>query len=442
MYPRQPPEAVALIAEKPPSTTAASDYRWCSIGISKPPPRVIAAMPTRLIPICLFLIAGSVLELQAQACRGAAECLARAEALLARRTVARLDSAVTLLRSASADTSGAALHAALADAFASRFVAVRVDRWALDSTRFYAGKALAADPRSVRAIFANAFVSGAAGDQAEMIRGYERALEIDSSFARAAPLLVTAYDEAGSTERALRVGERLMKLQPNNLQLVFRYGWVLGWLWEQERAIELFTTLAARGKGGVYGSWARGELAYIARSRGEMNAAVEYMEAAVEADSTNGISRVGLATMLLDAGQPQRARPILERELARDSMARGYGRLPARLLLGRAAAETGDTAMARKAYAAVEQSLLARTAAGDDQSRYLAALYALQGRTREALDWLGRAVANGHRPYGGPDPRDGSFASLRGHPEYEELMKRAGAVTRAQRACLGLPERF
>jgi len=262
------------------------------------------------------------------------------------------DSALVRLRLAVAEEPSARVHAAMADAFAGIYSARRGERTAYDSAIAHADAALRSDPGNTRALFNRGWAQALAGENRAALADYERVLALDSTHARVAPLLITAYYDARRTGEALALGERIKVLQPRNHQAQFRLAWAYGYLWEQDKAAQIFLRLANDSTSGVYRAWGHGELAYLARARGQLAEAVQHMEHAVSAVPSDRVSQLGLATMLLTAGDAARARPIIERVMASDSNATGYGAIPGRLLLGWAARDLGDSTLARLMFAA------------------------------------------------------------------------------------------
>lgn len=229
------------------------------------------------------------------------------------------------------------------------------------------------------------------------------------------------------------IRERYRRHGPLNPRALFRYGWALGFLWENARADSVFRELTVHDRGGIYEAWGHGELAYLARARGERGRAVSYMELARRAQPNDAISRIGLATMLLDAGRVTEALPILRSELAADSLARGYGGLPALLLLASALRQTGDTAAARLAIERLRPRIGQLTPARKLQ------FYSAAGDVSSALE-LARTTPR-IALYGSPDPHDHLLATLRGTPEFEALLTRSRAEVNARRQSVGLPVR-
>ncbi len=278
---------------------------------------------------------------------------------------------------------------------------------------------------------AMALASARSGDTVTAIAHYRRALAIDPGH-RSGGLYLTLLYDAGHTAEALSLGERYRREGPRNPVVLFRYGWALGYLWENARADSLFRELARLDRGGTYESWSHGELAYLSRARGDMAAAIPHVDDAVRARPADQVSRVGAATMLLDAGRAREALPILRREVDADSLARGYGVLPAMLLLASAYQEVGDSAAARAAL----ERLRPRLAQMSVSVRLR--FHAVAGELETAS-----ALANGVRTiglYGSAEPGDRLYARLDGVPAFESLLSRSRADVNARRRSLRWPE--
>ena len=299
-------------------------------------------------------------------------------------------------------------------------------RFALMLSVLSAMPAIAQSPDS---LVSRAALHLAAGDSAAAVAAYRRAIDVDPTHG-AAGLLISLLDVRGQTAEAVALGESYYRHGPRNPRALFRYGWVLLSLWEQARADSLYRDLVRLDSAGIYSAWGHGELAYLARARGEADAAIQHMRTAVDNQPSDAISAVGLAQMLLNAGRANEALPILQRALARDTLARGYGQQPAQVLLAWALFQVGDSTAAHDVLTRFEPRVLRMSPTRRMQ------FYAVAGRIGEAL-----AVAEQTRTiglYGGPDPRDGMLAPLRGHPRYEALLARSRARVNATRAALGL----
>lgn len=286
-------------------------------------------------------------------------------------------------------------------------------------------------PANADTLAAMALASARAGDTITAIGHYRRALAIDPGHRSGGPFLTLLYD-AGHTAEALSIGERYRREGPRNPVVLFRYGWALGYLWENARADSLFRELARLDRGGTYESWSHGELAYLARARGDMAATIRHVDDAVRARPADQVSRVGVATMLLDAGRAREALPILQREVDADSLARGYGVLPALLLLASAYQEVGDSAAARSALERFRPRL-AQLSVGV-RLRFLAVAGELE--TASALANSVRTIGR----YGSAEPGDRLYAHLGGVPAFGSLLARSRADVNARRRSLGWPE--
>lgn len=105
------------------------------------------------------------------------------------------------------------------------------------------------------------------GDRDAAIEALKAAIKTDPAHRSAGPLITTLH-QAGRVEDAYSLGERYRREGPRNPRALFRYGWLLAFIGEVERAEYLFRDLVALDKGGIYEAWGNGELAYLARARG------------------------------------------------------------------------------------------------------------------------------------------------------------------------------
>ena len=281
-----------------------------------------------------------------------------------------------------------------------------------------------------------------AGNLTQAIGALRNALQLDPSHG-AAGLLITTLHQAGHVEEAFALGERYHREGPRNPRALFRYGWLLAFLGERDRAEALFRDLVALDRGGIYEAWGNGELAYLARARGDARGAVSFMECATAAQPGDIVSRVGRAHMMVEAGQASVAVPLLEAELAAHPSARGFGGMPAALVLGWALRRLGQDAAASRWLDPLEPALF--TTQPDASARQLGmepqqllrrlAYLAVRGRCEQASE-LAQGAA--HIPlYGAPDPRDGMLTPISGEPRFRALLARSWDDIDAQRARLG-----
>ncbi|MFM8375714.1 MAG: tetratricopeptide repeat protein [Phenylobacterium sp.] len=282
------------------------------------------------------------------------------------------------------------------------------------------------------------------GNRSKAVEALQAAIAADPANG-AAGLLITTLHQSGRVEDAYALGERYQSNGPRNPRALFRFGWLLAFLGENTRAEALFHELVAMDKGGIYEAWGNGELAYLARARGDAQGAVSFMERAVAARPDDMISRVGLAQMRVEAGDPHTAIKSLEAELKADPAARGYGGTPAALVLAWAYQEAGDSGAAAALLDPLEKKLFANVPDGASrqlgmepmQSARQIAFLAIAGRRDQAIALSKRTPVI--PLYGAPDPRDGMFSSLQGEPNYEALLARSRAEVDAERKRLGLP---
>ena len=270
------------------------------------------------------------------------------------------------------------------------------------------------------------------GDQAKAIGCLQSAVALDPGHGSAG-LLITTLHQADRIEEAYTLGDRYRREGPRNPRALFRFGWLLAFSGEIERAEALFRELVEIDRGGIYEAWGQGELAYLARARGQPQQAVDWMRRAIDARPEDTISRVGLAQMLVEAGDPRAAVPLLEVELGKNPAALGYGAMPASLVMGWAYRRLGDEAAAAPWLATLQDRQV--PGMGTSPLARELALLAIRGSVDEALHLAERIPHIAL--YGAPDPHDGMYASLEGYPAYERLMQRCIDRIDAERARMG-----
>lgn len=156
-------------------------------------------------------------------------------------------------------------------------------------------------------------------------------------------------------------GQKALAREPRSLQVLFNVGVTCGFLVELDcvdsvypRALDIDSTFVD----------GYGELAFLAQARGELPAAIRYMERAYSIAPTNDFAVSGLAQMLIPAGEARRARAVMEPRLAADRKARAYGGRSMLTLYGWALLREGDTTGANAAFDEVLRWLAEREAAG------------------------------------------------------------------------------
>lgn len=179
------------------------------------------------------------------------------------------------------------------------------------------------------------------GDRAGALDALQAAVTSDPAPA-AAGLLITTLHQSGNIQDAYALGERYHREGPRNPRALFRYGWLLSFIGEIERAEAVSNDLVALDRGGTHEAWGNGELAFLACARGDAHGPAAFMERAVAARPTDTISKIGRAPMMVEAGEARAAAALLSAELAADHTARGYGGMPAALVLGWALRLMGD----------------------------------------------------------------------------------------------------
>ncbi len=163
------------------------------------------------------------------------------------------------------------------------------------------------------------------------------------------------YDEAYSW------GHRVLEREPKSLNVLFSVGVSCGFLVALDcvesifrRAIEIDSTYVT----------GYGELAFLAQARGDLAAAVRFMESAYAVAPDSDLAISGLAHMLIPAGDPARALRLMEPRLAADRSAPAYGGRSMLTLYGWALLAVGDTVAANRVFDEVLSRLREREGAG------------------------------------------------------------------------------
>lgn len=290
-----------------------------------------------------------------------------------------------------------------------------------------------------------AFTLIAAADSLAAARRYQDASERYAAALSLRPDSLTvarralgAFWRAARYDDAYRWGQRVLAVEPNALGVLFDVGVACGFLVELECVDSIFRRTVAIDPTYVYG---HGELGFLAQARGQLQEAVRHMEAAHAVAPEDDFAVSGLAQMLIPAGQPERAKMLMEPRLAANRQARAYGGRSMRTLYGWALLEMGDTAGAHAAFDEVLGWLREREQAGQTTYqlyRERAAIHALRGDREAAIAAMHAAFDRGWRLYGSWTLPDPMFASVIDDPTVRELLERMRADVQAMRQRLGL----
>ncbi|MEX1113437.1 MAG: hypothetical protein WED32_03215 [Patescibacteria group bacterium] len=260
--------------------------------------------------------------------------------------------------------------------------------------------------------------------QPESLSIAKRAL---GSFWRAA-----RYDDAYSW------GRRVIAADPGSLSALFDMGVTCGFLIAVECADSAFRRTVEINPIYVYG---HGELGFLAQARGDLAAAVRHMEAAYVAAPSNDFAVSGLAQMLIPFGAADRARDLLEASLAQNRRAPAYGGRSMLTLYGWTQLVLGDTAGAKASFDEVLQWLRVRENANETSyqlHRERAAIYAVQGEKKAAIEAMNVAYNQGWRLYASWSLPDLMFAPVVNEPEVVKMIERMRADVREMRKRVGL----
>lgn len=291
---------------------------------------------------------------------------------------------------------------------------------------------------AVRSLVTTADSLAAARRFQEAAEWYAAALTVRPDSLAVARRALGSFWRAARYDDAYRWGQRVLAVEPESLGVLFDLGVACGFLVELECVDSVFTRAVAIDPAYLYGY---GELAFLAQARGQLADAVRHMEIAHAISPDGDFAVSGLAQMLIPAGEPERARDLMEPRLAANRQARAYGGRSMLTLYGWALLEMGDTASADTAFERVLGWLDERERAGETTyqlHRERAAIHALRGEREEALAAMRTAFDRGWRLYGSWSLPDPMFASVADDSEVVDLLERMRVDVRAMRQRLGL----
>ena len=371
--------------------------------------------------------------------RRSAELVQEANSRFRLLTAADNDAAIALYRQAVEASPTAEAYAGLAEALAQRFFFNRKDTAARDESLKASSAALQRDPNSVRAHFARAFALGLAGRPQDSAPEYLAVLAIDPDYPRAGRLALGQLWRAGMYDKAYVWSARQLEKEPNSTEVLFHNAVVAGFLLDVPRGEAMMhRALEVDPHYGI----AHGELAFFAQARGDQSEAVRQMEAAVRDKPDDALNVLGLAQMLIPAGQPARAKELIEPVLAKNRAARAYGGRSGLTIYGWALWDLGERDAANRVFDEMLSNLSTRERAGETSYqlyRERAAIDAIRGDRAEALRAAKLAADRGWHLYGSRTLPDPMFRSLSGDPDFERMLDRMRADVDAMRQKIGLP---
>jgi len=347
------------------------------------------------------------------------------------------DAAIALYREALAQAPTVEAYAGLAEALAQDFYNNRQNRQGLEESLRLSAEAIRLDEKSVQAHFARAFALGLAGKPREAAPEYLRTLALDADYPRAATLALGQLWRAGMFDEAFRWAARQLEKEPTSLDVLFHYSVASAFLLDVERAESLMRRALEINP--TFGT-AYGELAFLAQAKGLHKEAVEHMQAATRVDP-NDQNFGGLAQMLIPAGNPGQSKEILQRIVQKNRTARAYGGRSVLTIYGWALWELSERTEANRIFDEILVQLISREAAGETSYqlyREIAAIHAVRGNRRAAIEAATKATENGWRLYGAREIADPMFRSLAGDSDFERLLARMRADVDRMRRRIGL----
>ena len=395
----------------------------------------LLGMATRGLALLLLLTAC----LSAAPKHRSAEWIVEADRRFHLFTAADNEAAIDLYARAARTFPSAESHAGLAEALAQRFFWDRSDRDSLEASLTASSEAIRRDGNSARGHFARAFAFGLAGRPKDAASEYLRTFALDPDYPRAAKFGLGQLWRAGVYDQAYHWSARQLEKEPRSLEVLFHNAVVSGFLLDIGRGEAMMRrALEIDPHFGI----AHGELAFFAQARGDTEEAVRQMEAGVAANPKDPLNVLGLAQMLIPAGQAQRAREVIEKVLAGDRAARAYGGRSGLTIYGWALWELGERDAAIRIFDEMLANLAARESGGETSYqlyREMAAIHAVRGNRLEGLRAARLAVEKGWHLYGSRTMPDPMFRSLAGDPDFEVLLDQMRAEVMAMRRKAGLP---
>ena len=386
--------------------------------------------------IALFLVAACI---SAGPKEKSAALVRSADARFKLMTPADNDAALALYRDAVREFPSADAYAGLAEALAQRFFSNRNDRSAFTDALAAADESIRRNAGSARAHFAKAFALGLAGRPGDAAPEYLKTFALDPDYPRAAKFGLGQLWRAGLYDESYRWSARQLEKEPNSVDVLFHNAVTAGFLLDVSRGEAMMRRALAIDP--HFGT-AHGELAFFAQARGKQDEAVSEMEAAVRDDAKSPLNVLGLAQMLIPAGDARRAREIIEPVLAKDRAARAYGGRSGLTIYGWALWELGEHEAANRVFDEMLANLAARERSGETSYqlyREMAAIHAIRQEREEAIRAARMAVDKGWHLYGSRTMPDPMFRSLAGDPEFEQLLDRMRADVAIMRRRAGLP---
>lgn len=196
-----------------------------------------------------------------------------------------------------------------------------------------------------------------AGQTAEAIDAYQKAIELDPSMAQAHANLVGSFGRTGEIDRAEEHYATALALNPNLPELHNNWGVVQASRGDPAAAVAAFRRALELNPNSAH---ANANLGVALLEAGQLDEATRRFQEAVKSDPTNRPARMNLGTLALEGGRPAEAVEHLEAALRGDE----DGSEPfVRYALGHAYQRIGRLAEARRSF---EQALQVAEIRGPD----------------------------------------------------------------------------
>jgi serine/threonine protein kinase/tetratricopeptide (TPR) repeat protein len=256
---------------------------------------------------------------------------------------------------------------------------------------------------------------GSAEDYARAEVAFNRALSLDPQLVEARALMVFVHLWRGQKQKARDEVARLRREAPNEAVVYFVKATVERLDGEYERALRSYDRLAQLDPAAhVVASYNR---AFVLIFMDRLDEALLELDRAGAVEPENPLLKTIRALALYYSGDAAAATVLMEEVVTQHPNLHG-----ARPVLAICLAAQGRHEEARRQ---ITEDVKRTASADQDMAYWLASAYALQGSVGDALEWLGRAIAlgNANRPWFRKDP---TWAGLRGDPQVRKLLESIG----------------
>ena len=360
------------------------------------------------------------------------ELLMRARNAPGNTSEERLKASIDLLRrAAEVDPRFAEAYSQMANDY--YFLGAYGDLSALPRGVDAANKALEIDPDLASGYHGLALNLHQLGRLRQALPAYRKAITLDPSYTEGLYDLTFGENTAGRYDEALRYARRGLELTPNTATGYYHAGVSLLQLDDDGRTERFLTAAAARFPNAMR---LQILLAFLHLRRGQPQAALDRIRAAAEKTPNNIevlLTRAEIETFAGAPDAPDHVGSLLER--AADGLFH-TAPYPVKLAHAYYLYRRGATTEAGKildAFLAANQKAVADGADWPMVFMQNAAVYALEGQPRTALDELDRAYAAGWRD-GRTLAIDPLFTSVRSEPRFTQLLSRIASDVAAMRA--------